>query len=167
MTTMTRFIPMPPSPRAREKRPTARVRCAVYRELEIVREVDLHAVPLANRHGRQPIQEPVQALRRRLCRRIADIAGDDDCPIPSATAEGGGPEVLRKTADETDRAGRPECRLVVLVHLIAEPCVSDVIQAHERIQRVRPSIRKHKSIERYGKPRFPDRLNRLCFAKDA
>ena len=60
----------------------------VRRQLEVARDVDLHAVPLANGDRRQPVQEPVHHLHRGLRRRVGRAAGDDDGPIAVALRRG-------------------------------------------------------------------------------
>ena len=85
-------------------------------QLEIAREVHLHAMPFANRDRRQAVQEPVHHLQRGLRRRIADAASDDHRPVVAvAASQAGAAEVLRQATDEPNGRSGAERREVVVI----------------------------------------------------
>src|SRR5882672_2883655 len=92
----------------------------VCRQLDIAGEIHLHAVSLPDGDCGKPVEKPVHHLERRLRRRVADSACDDDCPIAIAAAQTGTSQVLGKPTDQADRCRCSERGQVVLVHLIAE-----------------------------------------------
>src|SRR5437763_157075 len=56
----------------------------VSRQLQVARQIDLHAVSFTNRDGWQAIQEPAHDLKACLRCRVS-AAGDDDRPISGST----------------------------------------------------------------------------------
>ena len=109
--------------------------------------------------GREPVQESTHRLRRGLRGRIADISGDDDrtaVAIGKPTTE-----ILRESRDQADRGGDTECRGVVLIDLIPQPCVADGVQPHEVVERIGPTIRHDDTGEADRKAGLAERLHRL------
>src|SRR3989442_4410868 len=110
----------------------------VHGQLEVAGEIYLHAVPFANRDGRQPVQKTVHHLQAGLCGRIGRTAGDDDRAITAAAADGRRADVLREAADQAHGARRAKRRPVVVIDAIAEPRIADVIETQGLIEAVRP-----------------------------
>src|SRR5690606_6427060 len=117
-------------------------------QFEVPRDVDLDAMTFADRHGGQPVQEPVHHLRTGLRRGISGAAGNDDGAVTVTASEAGGAEPLRETADEPDGAGGPERRPEVVSHLGARPGVADRVQPQELIESIRAAVGLDKAMQR-------------------
>src|SRR5258707_4665740 len=79
-----------------------RPRRHVCRQLDIAGEIHLHAVSFPDGDCRKPVEKPVHHLERRLRRRVADYACDDDRSIAIAPVQSGASQVLGKATDESD-----------------------------------------------------------------
>src|SRR5258708_29876963 len=85
---------------ARQQR-TAPGRRAVGRQFQVVRQVDLDAVPFADRDRRQAIQEAVHRLGGCLRGGFGGAAGDDD--RAGAPTEGRRSHELRESGNQANR----------------------------------------------------------------
>ena len=88
---------------------------------------------LANRDGRESIQETTHDLKAGL-RCSVGTAGDDDRSVARAARIPGAADPLCQTADETDGSCRTERGPVVVVHLVLETGITDLIEADELIE---------------------------------
>ena len=115
---------------------TARRRCrAIGGQFEIAGEIDLDAVPLANRDGRKPVQKPVHDLHGRLRRRIAHAAGDDHRAVAVAASRPAVPTNCASPLIRPTAAAAPNVDQVVVVHPVPQAGVADLVQAHELVER--------------------------------
>ena len=88
---------------------------------------------LANRDGRESIQEPTHDLKAGL-RCSVGTAGDDDRSVARAARIPSAANPLCEAADETDGGCRTERGPVVMVHLVLETGITDLIEADELIE---------------------------------
>ena len=135
-------------------------------QLEVARQIDLHAVALTNRDGRQPVQEALHHLRV-ACRSHHRSARDDDRAVRVSAAEAGRPDELTESRDQAHGRRRAEGGQVVLVHAVAQARVPDLVEPQELIERVRAAIRQHEPVERDGEARLAERLHRRRLAEHA
>src|SRR5262245_41881373 len=111
-------------------------------------------MPLANRDRWQPIEKAIHDLHRSLGGGVAHAAGDDNRPVSIATAESGTAQVLREAADQANSRSRAECRQKVMVDLVAQSGIADLVEAHELIEAVAPTVRHEQPMEGHGKARL-------------
>src|SRR5690606_27830559 len=106
------------------------------REFQVAGQIDLDAMALADRHRRQPVRVPVHDLRRR----VRGTAGNDNRAVTVTARETGRPEPLRQSADEPDGTGCAERRPEVMIGLVAEPGVTELVQAHEPVEAIGAAV---------------------------
>ena len=85
-------------------------------------------MPLANGHRREPVQEPVHDLNRRLGCSIANTASDDHRAVPVSCTQADVAQVLAKASNETHRSSGAERCQVVVVHLVTEPRIPNLVE---------------------------------------
>src|ERR1700733_15824256 len=98
-------------------------RLTIGGQLEVIREVDLDAVTLANRDGRQDVEEAIENPRtglRDVRRRALAVR------IERGRIQSSGALRLGEAGDRADREGHAEDLGVVMVDLILEPEVADL-----------------------------------------
>src|SRR5581483_649150 len=115
-------------------------------------------MPLANRDGRQPIEEPIHDLHRGLRCRVAHAARNDNRSVPVAAAESGASEVLREAADQANGRSRAERGQIVLIDLVAQSGIANLVQPEELVEAVTPTVGHEEPMEGHSQTRLPERL---------
>ena len=133
-------------------------------QFEVTGQVNLDAMALSDRDGRQPVQEPVHDLHRRLRVRVANTARHDHRPAARRPHPGRRcPRHWLRPANEADRGGGAERRQVVVVDAVTEARITDLVQSHELVEPIRPAVRHQQAVKRDGETRFARRHGPASF----
>ena len=128
------------------------------RELQIAGEIDLHPVSFANGDGGEAIQEPAHNLEACL-RRRSSATGDDDGPVACAIREAGSSDPLSQAADQAHGSRGSKRGPVVLIHLVAQPRITDLVEPEKLIEALRAAVWHHKAVKGNGETRLTEGLD--------
>src|SRR5881396_673437 len=98
----------------------------ISRQPQVLREIDLYAVAFPNRESGQHVQIAVEDSQRGLgetCSNALLVS------IKPRAVKSGPGVALAKTGDRADRQRDSENLHVVVIHLIAQSCLTDLVQA--------------------------------------
>jgi len=121
---------------------------------------------LANRDGRESIQEATHDLKAGL-RRSVGTAGDDDRSVTRAARVPSAANPLCQATDETDGGCSAERGPVMVVYLVPETRITDLIEADELIKSARAAIWHQQAVKGHCESRLAEGLNRSRLTENA